>query len=71
MKITIRESERSTAARPLFVWHVFAGRGRALALGIAGSQAQAELDASAAVTRLRRERQTSWLVDFDPREIEP
>lgn len=62
MKITIRESERSTAARPLFVWHVFAGRGRALALGIAGSQAQAELEASAAVARLRREAENLPLI---------
>ena len=71
MKIQIRESARSTAEEPLYVWHLHDGRGRAVRLGFAPSEAQAKVDASAAVTRLRRERQTSWLVDFDPREIEP
>ncbi len=65
MKIQIRESARSTADRPLFVWHVFTdGGSRPLAFGFADSEAQAQLDASAAAARIRRERQSSWITDL-------
>ncbi len=59
MRITIRESARSTADRPRFCWHVHDGRLRPAAFGVCESREEAEAEAEQAFWRLEASR--PWL----------